>query len=533
MHFGFKTLLLILISFSLGLAQKGNLDKLFSRHEIERRALEKYVTQTNRKTLKYKEDFSVGTKDTVNANIMVADGDLSVRGIVKGDVLVLFGDVHLKAGSEVYGNVTAVNGSIYQDENSFVSGIQIETNVKNLFPAREFGKDYDEDVIDRYLGKYTHHYKREYSSVTVGNSDQDLLLRYNRVQGLFLGILFPKPQTDIRRRLVLHGFLGYGFADKKLRYKAEVNRGFFRSEKYRFELGASIYDKIESKDNWLISPSENTLAAFFLNDDYQDYYHRKGYELKASQNLGRWLKGTLAYRSDTYSSVPKVTDWALFKDKDRFAANPEIDEGLMKSWYAELKLDSRDDRRTPHAGWFGKLSAESSAKKRHSDFSFNQYIFELRTYQRISAYERLDIRLKAATSQGNVPIQKRFRIGGISTLRAFHYRSVRAGGTDGDRLLLANIEYNMHPRLFSSPFGMDEDVRYIIFFDAGTVWSRSDVSSKDAWNAGFTSLKWRKIKSDIGIALSNASGRFRINLAKRLDTNKKPYAVTVRLSKPF
>ncbi len=533
MHSGLKIGLLVLLSVAIALAQKGNLEKLFSKQEIERRALEKYITQTDRPTFRHKEDFKVSEGDTISANLFITDGDLSVKGVVNGDILVLFGDVRLQSGSIVNGNVTAVNGRIFQDENSYVSGNQIETNVKNLFPAREFGRDYDEDVIDRYLGKYTRHYNKEYSSLSVGEDEQSLLFRYNRVQGLFLGILLPGPKTESRSRLALNGFLGYGFADKKLRYKAEMNHGFFNRSKFSLKLGAAVYDKIESKDHWLITPSENTLAALFLNDDYQDYYRRKGYELHLIQNFMPEIQGTLAYRSDTYSSVAKVTNWALFKDKDGFRPNPLIDDGLMKSWYFNLKWDTRDDKRTPHAGWFGWISAETSAKKRHSAFSFNQYILELRTYQRISPYERFDIRLKAATSEGDVPIQKRFRIGGISTLRAFHYRSLPFGRPDGDRLLLANVEYVMHPDLFSAPFGLGTDVRYIIFFDAGNVWLRSDVSKEDTWSAGFSWLKWRRIKSDIGIALGNASGRFRINLAKRLDTGKKAYAVTVRLSKPF
>ncbi len=533
MVFRFKVIFFLALFLSLAAAQKGDLQKLFSRKEIERRALQKYITQTDRKTVRHEENFTVASGDTLYENLMLSDGDLIVYGVVNGDILVLFGDIRLKAGSVINGNVTAVNGNIFQDKESYVSGNQIETNVKNLFPAREFGKDYDEDVIDYYLGKYTRRYNRNYSSVRVGQSSQTLLFRYNRVQGLFLGIHFPKPVNSPKHKMALYGFLGYGLSDKRLRYEAALDHGFFSARTYRFELGGALYDKIESKDSWLITPTENTLAAFFLNDDYQDYYRRKGYELHLRQNLSSSARFGLAYRVDRYSSVRKTTDWALFKDKDRFGPNPPIDEGLMKSWYALFLLDSRDDVHTPHAGWFLKLSLESSAKKRHSDFSFNQYVFELRTYQRISAYERLDVRLKAATSVGTVPLQKRFRMGGISTLRAFPYRSIRAGNMDGDRLLLVNLEYNIHPSLFNTPFGLDEDVRYIIFFDAGSVWLRQNVSTRDAWNAGFSQLKWSQIKSDVGIAISNASGRFRINFAKRLDTNRKAYAVTLRLSKPF
>ncbi len=510
-------------------------DKLFSKKEIERRAVQKYIQQTDRKTLQHKENFVVQSKDTLNANILLKNGDLTVKGTVNGDVLVLFGDVHLKENSIVNGNVTAVNGRIFQSEKSFVSGNQIETNVKNLFPAREFGADYDEDVIDEYLGHYTRHYNKNYSTLNFGKRKNKLLFRYNRVQGILLGMLFPKRvSNDEHNVMALHGFLGYGFADRKFRYKASLDHWLFNPRKYRFEIGASLYDQVQSKDNWLISPVENTITAFLLNDDYKDYYHLKGFELHASQNLSVNFKATLAYRNDQYLSVIKHTDWAIFKDKDRFPENPPIEDGRMKSWYAELYWDSRDNKDVPHSGWFGKLSAESSTKKMKSDFSFNQYLLELRRYQRLGPWERLDMRIKVATSEGTVPIQKRFRMGGISTLRAYGFRSVRAAkNTDGDRLILANFEYNISPRLFNSPLGFDEDVRYIAFLDLGDVWSRKDVTSKDGWNKGFDYLSWQTLKSDIGVGISNASGRFRINFAKRLDTAKKAFTVSLRLTKPF
>ncbi len=535
---GYLFLLIILLSWIniLSAQKKVDYEKLFSREEIEQRALQKYIQQNDKKLLRFHEDQQIDSRDTINANVFVQDGDLDVNGVVNGDVLVLFGDVHLGENSVVNGNVTAINGKIFQDEKSFVSGNQIETNVKNLFPAREFGADYDEDIIDEYLGHYTRHYNRNYISVKVGPEDHsDILFRYNRVQGVSLGVYSPKERKYARDSLSqFFGFLSYGFADKHVRYRAEIQRNLFASSPFfNLGIGGGVYDQITSRDNWLISPSENTLTAFFLNDDYRDYHALKGFEVFVTKPLFHGLNVFAAYRNEEYASVRKHTDWAVFKDKNRFSDNPPIDDGRSKGWYAAFTLDTRDDDDAPHQGWFARLSVEDSKKKWKSDFSFTQYILEIRRYQRLSPWERLDVRLKVASSRGEVPLQKRFRMGGISTLRGFGYRSVRdIHHQDGDRLFLANMEYNVNPRIFHSPFGLD-DVRYIVFLDLGSVWSRKDVTPTDGWNKGFDYLSWKTIKSDLGIALSNASGRFRINVAKRLDTGKKAYSITLRLTKPF
>ena len=513
---------------------KKDYEKLFSMPEIERRASEKYIEQTDKPTRHFQDDLTIGTKDSVNYNIFINKGDLLVKGVVNGDIVVLFGDIRIESGATVKGNVTAINGKIRQGPRSVVTGNQIETNLKNLFPAREFGKDYSEDLVDRYLGRYAKSYGQGYNSFTLGaRKKSDILFRYNRVQGIFLGVSLPKLLGGQYRYLTIDGFLGYGFSDKKTRYDVKIDHWFFSPDQFRFQLGGAFYDKIESKDNWLISSLENTLAAFLLNDDYLDYFRRKGYEFHASQNLSVYFKGTVAYRNDQYLNVVKTTDWALFKDKDRFPENPAIDSGRMRSLYGELYWDSRDKKELPHSGWYARLSVESSTKKLKSDFSFNQYILEIRRYQRLSHWERLDLRVKAATSEGTVPLQKRFHLGGISTLRAFNYRSLNAGGYGGDRMLLLNVEYNINPRMFHFPLNIGDDLHYIVFFDMGKVWNGADVSTEDRWDKGFEHLKLNRFKTDLGFSLTNPSGRFRLNIAKRLDTSYKAWKVSFRISKPF
>ncbi len=514
-------------------AQSGDIDTYdIPLEKIEKQAVQKYFTTPDVKTFRYEKPTTIDSGKIVQGNVLVIKGDLSVRGKISGDVLVLLGDVKIMPGAEIDGDVTCVNGQIIQRDNSMVSGNQTETKVKNLFPYRVWEREY---FVKADPQNFRSGYRRPYSTLPFNPGHKALILNYNRVEGLFLGMAFPKRITGKYNYFNLHGFVGYGFQLKKWRYELEIDRWLFDQRDYRFELGGKIYDFTDTHDSWLITPMENSLAAFFLHDDYQNYFRRRGYELHASQNLTIYFKGTLAYRNDKYNSLQKNTDWALFGGKKKFAENPAIDEGNMHSLYGELYLDTRDNIELPRRGWFARLGVETSNSKLRSDYSFNQYEFEIRRYQPITRFDRLDIRLKAASSEGTVPVQKQYQLGGISTLRGFSHKALPGGEGyyGGDRMLLANIDYNLSPRIIGTDFLFFNDLRYILFFDVGNVWMREQVSSKDSWSEGFDWLKLNDLKSDLGIAFTSWSGRFRLSIARRLDTGKEPFRVTVRLTKPF
>ena len=200
----------------------------------------------------------------------------------------------------------------------------------------------------------------------------------------------------------------------------------------------------------------------------------------------------------------------------------------MRSVYGELYLDTRDNIQLPRKGWFGLLAIESSTKGGlKSDFSFNQYTLELRRYQNFGYRERLDIRLKLGSSEGQLPIQKKYQIGGLSTLRGYHYKAFQ-----GDRLFLANFEYNMNPKVFSTDLLFLDELNYVIFYDIGDAWE-SDPAKDDQWYEGFDKLRLTELKSDLGLALTFNDGRYRVSMAKRLDTGKRSLNFIFRIIKPF
>ncbi len=522
----FSLLALFLFLTTLSFAQfDGDEGIPITRDEMMRRAEQKYISSSNMQTYRFTDDYTVHNYETIDGNVVVMRGDLIVRGEIEGDVVVIYGDIKIENKAEILGNVTSIGGEISQYESSIVRGNQIETSPRNIFRLSGYSNESDYEYSEDYYDYWHNSHRYHYSTIPMWPINDQVLLRYNRVQGLFLGMEIPKSIGGKYNIVTFHGFGGYGFEEQAWRYQLGIDRYFFDKKDYRFEIGANVHDLTDTRDDWIITPLENSLAAFLIHEDFQDYYHRQGYEIHMSQNWTIYLKGTIAYRDDEYNSVDKNVDWALFGGDKKFRGNPEVDKGNMKSIYGELYLDTRNNHETPRRGWYGKLSMEMSNSGLNSDFYFNQYIVELRHYIPISRSERLDFRTKLGSSEGDLPGQKLFELGGISTLRGFQFKEFA-----GDRMIMANVEYVLSPSVFNRDFLFFDDIRMIFFGDIGSTWFSPENSK---WTDGFNHLKFNDMKSDIGIALSSWDGTIRLNLAKRTDTNVDPMVLTFRIAKPF
>jgi len=485
---------------------------------LEKRASEKYIRDLDKQAYRYTENTVIDRDKTIDGNVIVTKANLTIKGTVKGDVLALYGTVKIEDSAQVDGNVTAINGRILQADNSFVSGNQIETSAKNLDISANGAHEWNYDWSEYY----------GHSTLPMRKIHDTGLVRYNRVQGLFLGAKMPKYIGGKYNYFTLSGFGGYGFREKQWRYELGIDRWLFNQKDYRFEIGGKFYDLTDTRDEWLLSSTENSLSAFFLKQDFHDFYRRSGFELHASQNLTVFLKGSIAYRNDRYESLVNHAEWALFPRGRNFRANPGIDEGRMHSLYGQIYLDTRDNPLNPHRGWYARAGVEVSSKNNlNSDFSFNQYQLEVRRYQNFGNDERIDLRLMVGSAEGVLPFQKEFQLGGLSTMRGYNYKSFQ-----GNRLLLFNAEYNLNPDLFSSDFLFFDNLNYIVFFDAGKAW-QADPQQDEKWYEGFSNLQWNDIKTDIGLALTFKHGKYRLSLAKRLDSGAKPLIFSFRMVKPF
>ena len=493
------------------------------REAAERRYLnDRDESRIRREVENYTLTFGV----TFDGDLVVTRGTVTIAGKVNGSVLVIRGDALIDSTGEVLGDVVSVGGRIDRRANSRVFGDLVETSPRYLIE-----EDDDAERIDHERREHRWHRNgKRYYRLENWEDSFKAKIRYNRVDGFFLGGELPRLYNrGLAANIDVFGLGGYAFAAKRWHYQAGGE--FYVGRSFRFVLGGEVHDLTDTQDGWIIPEVENSLAAFFINEDFRDYYRRDGFSLFAEQHLGRSLKLRAEYRNDNHLNLPNETDWSLFANKKKFRPNPLIDAGKMKSYAGQIAFDSRNHLHHPDRGWFASIEGETSRPDLEgdvaiSDFDFDRLIVELRRYQPLGYGKNFDIRLRAGTGRGILPRPYLFDLGGISTLRGYRFKEFT-----GDRMVLANVEYRLNSgssRLHDIP--IIEEFNLVLFADAGLAWFAQDNSAPEK---SFDSLTWSNLKTDVGLALTDRAGQVRLNFAKRTDAGGKDLVVTFRLNRYF
>ncbi len=470
-------------------------------------------------------NYAVAAGVTFDGDLVVTRGTVTIAGKINGSVLIIRGDALIDSTGEVLGDVISIGGHIDRRANSRVFGDMVETSPRYLIE-----ENVDEDQqrrLEENAEREPRWRRQEKRRQWRENWDTGFngKAHYNRVDGLFLGGELARQYDDsFAPNIDFFGSGGYAFAAKRWQYQAGSE--FYAGNFVRFILGGELHDRTESQDAWIIPEEENSFAAAFINEDFRDYYRREGYSLFAGQHIGRALKWSAEYRRDDHLALSNETDWSLFVNKKRFRANPAIDAGKMISYVGQITFDTRNHRHHPDRGWFVSIAGERSRPAFESEFDFDRLIVDVRRYQPFGYGKNLDLRLRAGTGRGILPRQYLFDLGGISTLRGYGFKEFT-----GDRLVLANAEYRLNSgvsRLRHIP--VIGEFNLILFADTGLAWFADDNTAPEN---SFDSLTWSKLKTDVGLALTDRDGQVRLNLAKRTDAGGKDVVVTFRLNRDF
>jgi cytoskeletal protein CcmA (bactofilin family) len=521
-------------------------DDLSSREKSVAKKMErKYLGSNNSDVLRFDGDAKIDENELIEGDIIVLNGTLEIDGEVDGTVLAIFGDVELGPDAYVHGDVVSVNGKVWTEDDSEIDGDVVVTNV----PVENEDRDV---TISTRKRDDRESQKRRQRSDWPDDDDEVVWADYNRVDGLTLGMQFPRPGwwANKNHSFALLGKGGYSFASKRWQYQAGIERS--TSGDFRFSLGGEFHDLTDTQDHWIICDHENGLAAFFLKEDFRDYYNKNGWSVWASQHFSRSVKLTATYHHDDFGNVEKNTNWSLFGKKKDFRQNPWALPGGFVMAYGEdtplslesvsgsFVIDSRNSRTRPTSGWNINAFAEYAGDQFDNLYQFERYIVDIRNYFPISWDEHISFRVRAASSRGILPPMYWYDLGGLSTLRGVRHKEMT-----GDRMVLGNIEY--HLRAGDGNFlGMD----VILFVDSGMAWfadenmpnyintalvdeeyqrAANEVGPEDT----FENLDWSKLATNVGIALASPDGDFRVNFAKRVDAGGQDFIVTCRICKPF
>ncbi len=479
-------------------------------------------SESNSQTYSGNTTIEAGKK--IEANVVNKGGDLTVYGTINGDALVVGGDLIVKSGGTITGNARVINGSIVKEEGGVIEGYEDKTRSTSTTQYRTPRTRFERSGTGFNVPWLNEN----------GNLD-NFIIRYNRVESIFLGFGSEKKfYWDGRKNWASFGSFGWGFKSHLWRGNIGLARQFPLKEEnnnHLLELGAEAYSLTDTKDQWLIGVHENSAAAFFIHEDFRDYFTREGY----TAHVAHYFKGDavstelkLAYLADRYESMQKNIDWALFGGEKTFRANDSINDGEMRSVMASFGLNSVSKTVYGPEGWTITATSEMARTGFGSDFDFTQHVLDIRRYQPLGRSDNLNIRLRVGTGDDNMPLQKIFQLGGLSTLHAFPFKQDM-----GNRMMLANVEYIVNGSFLDDldfwPTWLFRSMNFLFISDAG--WMATAVSTAKPTD-GFDGIRWSDFKHNFGFGFANRSGTFRIGVAWRTDV-KEPGRLFFRFNRPF
>jgi surface antigen Omp85-like protein/surface antigen-like variable number repeat protein len=337
----------------------------------------------------------------------------------------------------------------------------------------------------------------------------------NRVDGLtpWVGVEGTLHDHASFNHLHAYGRIGYGFASEDARFAVGALRPF--GPERLVTLGYEFHDLADSDDLFRLIGFEETPAWIITSEQVKDYYRRRGHEAYGFLRLGHRAQLGLTWRSDELQSLDVHSDGVLFLHKTP-DPNPPIDDGTLRSGIVTLRWANREDlfgdsRRREREGFLVRslydtrmeqgqeVRAEASFEWADpdtlgGDFDFHRFIGSVRAARVLNPAHSLRARVLVGFAGGDVPLPRRFFLGGLGTLRG---RENKVFG--GDNAALATVEWVIR---LPSPFpGL------VGFYDGGSAWDEgADRSWKSDLGAG---LEWPAgrgffLRADVGFPLQKA-----------------------------
>ena len=316
-------------------------------------------------------------------------------------------------------------------------------------------------------------------------------------------------------------YASYKTAAERAGYAAGLERPFFGDGV--LQVGGSIQDLTASDDRWRLSALEQSLVAFTFRNTFRDYYRRKGWQVHAAVrpfSQHEWLVG---WRDESHAALSNETGYGLFRDDQAFRANTTAREGDLRAVLLAYTFDSRgltgespgeryrrhmmDDLIQSFSGrdhgvrieWRSELAPEGL----DHDFDFSRHVLNARTWVQTSPSRTLSGRAIIGFSNGILPPQRIFALGGIGSVHGYSFKEAQ-----GERMLLLNGELRQR-------FGRS-GISGIAFVDSGRVYEPI-AGTTDDWLNG------------VGLGLEFGGG-LRLEFGWRLDDVPKSLQVLFKLN---
>lgn len=473
-------------------------------------------------TLRAFGDFRIDASRSVDGDLAVLQGTATIAGHVLGRVVVVNGDVTLHTGAHVDGGIVVIGGRLVGRDGATVGG-DVQEFVEHVSIVRGTTADTtvtSEPNPDERWWKLRERWRsRSWSHIRLVSTRT-----YNRVEGLpvLIGPAFGRDLGWGRLTLDLLGVVrsvgSFEQTSANLGHDARMELRF--GHNYGVRLGARLYDVVDPVEPWHLSEAEVGLSAFFLHRDFEDYYNKHGGTLYGGVYLNNNLDLTLGYSDQRWVTLQTKNPLTFLRNNSDWRPNPASDEGTFHLLTAALRYDTRNETNDPWSGWFLKGEYEfgrgtiasyapTSPGVRQTNLNgrteYDRLFLDLRRYNRVSSEGQLNMRLVLGgwLSGDDLPLQRRFSVGGPGTLPGYDFRRVVgqndfwqcstgadpltqvAASVEGQpaqcsRIALAQLEYRGDIRI--DPFGLlmgersrrrlgwGRNAEWVAFVDAGRGW---------------------------------------------------------------
>lgn len=338
------------------------------------------------------------------------------------------------------------------------------------------------------------------------------MIRYNRVDGVTLGLSSDELDWNQNDRFSPFGTIQYAFSREEWLYTLGVERlfGFDRS----FKAGIEFHRTTDSDDGFRVGWNETSLTAFFAGYDYMDYYGRQGTSIYSVYNAWDAAEFTVMYRTDDIYNLERNTRYTMFGHKNTYRENPAIligaDTARVSQVVAGLRLNPMDKMLHPRFSASFDVLAQlgKSIDGLDSDYAYDKLETELRALFIIDAAAALKIRARAGQIVGNPTQNAFFYLGGPGTVRAMGFKE--QSGTSMALLnaeLLLGEENNRRGDWVDEMFDLDE-LQFKVFFDAG--WVNENPVIPQVFGTGFDSFSLKQLNTSLGVGVNLSTVRFEL-----------------------
>ena len=155
------------------------------------------------------------------------------------------------------------------------------------------------------------------------------------------------------------------------------------------KIGGKYFDDTFTNDDWIIGNIENSFAAFFMREDFLDYFGAKGFSIWSEKGFEDWLNFRLEFWSGEYEGIEKETDWSLFGGNKKFRDNPLVASGKENKIRLEVIWDKLDNPIFPLKGFYFEGALEKGGGFLGGDFKQTGIFLTGKYFQRSFVNQRM------------------------------------------------------------------------------------------------------------------------------------------------